>query len=142
MQIPNAPPLLDFAASDEGDAIRRTAGLLAHNPDVLDFNGFLDAVMDRQKINPPVLGQGVAMPHARTAWVREIVFVASRSAAPIPFGEDGVPVRLVFLFGVPPHRISQYLAAMASLVKRLRNPEVVHGLLAAGQADEFMKWLE
>ena len=138
----NVPPLLDAPASDEREAILQVAGLLAGCPDVLDGAGFLEAVFDRQRINPPVLGNGIAMPHARTACVGEIVFAALRLAREVPFGGDAKPVRLVFLFGVPPHRISEYLAATAALVKRLRDPAVMEGLLGAETPEDFMKCLE
>ncbi len=142
MPILNAPPLLDAVVTDETQAIRRVASLLDGCPDVLDAAGFLEAVFDRQRVNPPILGNGIALPHARSRSVREIVFVAMRCAEPVSFGAEEKPVRLVFLFGVAPHRVSEYLAATAALVKRLRNPEVLEGLLAASQADEFIKWLE
>ncbi|MEO5916099.1 MAG: PTS sugar transporter subunit IIA [Luteolibacter sp.] len=138
----NVPPLLDLDVTTENDAIRRTAGLLGNCAEVSNFPGFLDAVFDRQRINPPLLGNGVALPHARTSLVSEIVCVAARCAAPVPFGSEGKPVRLIFLFGIPPHRIAEYLALTAALVKRLRNPETIEGLLAAESADDFLRWLE
>lgn len=138
----NAPPILDLAAADENDAIQRTAALLGREPAIRDFEGFVKAVLDRQRINPPVLGNGVALPHARTALTREIVCVASRCAAPVAFGPEATPVRLVFLFGIPPHRISEYLGVTAALVKRLRDPEILTGLLTAETAPEFAAWLD
>lgn len=137
----NAPPLLDLADADEVTAITRTAELLSGCLSLRDERGFLEAVLERQRINPPVLGSGVALPHARTPLVDEIVCVASRCVAPVAFGPEQVPVRLIFLFGIPPHRIAEYLAITAALVKRLRNPEVIGGLLDANAGDDFMKWL-
>lgn len=138
----NAPPLLDLVVSNETDAIIGTAGLLNGCRDVIDFAVCLEAVFDRQRINPPILGSGVALPHARTPLVREIVCVAARTAEPVPFGADEKPVRLIFLFGIPPQRISEYLAVTAALVKRLRQPEVIHGLLDAKTPDDFLRWLK
>jgi mannitol/fructose-specific phosphotransferase system IIA component (Ntr-type) len=138
----NAPPLLDLDVSSEEAVITRTAGLLEGSADIVDFPKFLSAVFERQRINPPVLGNGVALPHARTPLVREIVCVAARTLEPVAFGEEKKPVRLIFLFGIPPHRIAEYLAATAALVKRLRNPEIIEGLLAAESADDFMRWLQ
>ncbi|MEO8613525.1 MAG: PTS sugar transporter subunit IIA, partial [Luteolibacter sp.] len=138
---PNAPPLLDLDASNERDAITATAGLLKNSREIGDHAGFLEAVFDRQQVNPPILGDVVALPHARTAWVSEIVFAAGRCAEPVAFGPEGKPVRLIFLFGIPPHRISEYLAVTAALVRRLRKPEVLEGLLAARTPDEFLGWL-
>lgn len=138
----NAPPLLDAVALDEQDAIRRTVRLLDGCPDVTNATSFLKEVFERQRINPPVLGNGVAIPHARTSSVKEIVCVVARLKEAVEFGDEGTPVRLVFLFGIPPHRISQYLAAMAGLVKRLRKPDVLDGLLSADNVRDFLRYLD
>ncbi|MEO5713234.1 MAG: PTS sugar transporter subunit IIA [Luteolibacter sp.] len=132
-----APPLLDFTASDENEAIRRTAEILAIDSGITNFGGFVDAVFERQRSNPPLLGNGVAIPHARTVLARDIVCVASRCASPVPFGPEAEPVRLIFLLGIPPQQISEYLALTAALVKRLRDPEILNGLLTARTPEEF-----
>lgn len=137
----NVPPTLDLDVSNENDAISGTAGLLTECPELLDFPGFVDAVFTRQRINPPILGNGIALPHARTPLVSEIVCVATRTVEPVAFGPDCIPVRLIFLFGIPPHRISEYLAITAGLVKRLRNPDTVRGLLEAEKAEDFLSLL-
>ena len=137
----DVPPLLDLEAADEEAAITRAAELLKGHPQMRDEAGFLAAVLERQRINPPVLGSGVALPHARTPLVGEIVCVAARCKEPLAFGPDAVPVRLIFLFGIPPHRVTEYLAATAALVKRLRRPEVIDGLLNAESSDDFLNWL-
>ena len=136
-----APPLLDFVAANEHDAVRRTAELLAIDSGITNFGGFVDAVFDRQRINPPLLGNGVAIPHARTVLASDIVCVAARCAEPVPFGPEAEPVRLIFLLGIPPHLITEYLELMAVLVKRLRDPEVLHRLLTAETPEEFTSLL-
>lgn len=136
----SVPPVLDAEVADEDGAIRRAAELLRGLPAVTDFEGFLAAVYERQRINPPVLGNGVALPHARTPRVGQIVFAALRCREPVVFGGDK-PVRLVFLFGVPPAAIAEYLGMTAALVRRLRDPRVLEGLNQAGTADEFERWL-
>jgi mannitol/fructose-specific phosphotransferase system IIA component (Ntr-type) len=146
MNVPSlklhAPPRLGLAATTEQEAIEETVALLQDSREISDAGRFLQAVIDRQKINPPLLGNGVALPHARTPVVREIVCVAARCNEEIPFGPERLPVRLIFLFGVPPDQISQYLALTAGLVRRLRNPDTIAGLLSAETAEAFQQWLE
>jgi mannitol/fructose-specific phosphotransferase system IIA component (Ntr-type) len=132
-----APPLLDFEASDEHDAIRRTTELMAFHSGITHFGAFVDAIFDRQKINPPILGNGVAIPHARTVLAREIVCVAGRCRNEVSFGPDAVPVRLIFIFGIPLHLIDEYLQITADLARKLRNPEILNALLSAPTAGEF-----
>lgn len=132
-----APPLLDFEASDENDAIRRTTELMAFHSGITHFGAFVDAIFDRQKINPPILGNGVAIPHARTVLAREIVCVAGRCKFDVPFGPDAIPVRLIFIFGIPLHLIDEYLQMTADLARKLRNPEILDALLRAPTSEDF-----
>jgi mannitol/fructose-specific phosphotransferase system IIA component (Ntr-type) len=137
-----APPLLDLEVSSERDAITATAELLNNAGKLMDFFGFVEAVLDRQKINPPILGELIALPHARTPLVGEILFAAARCVNPVPFGPQGKPVKLIFLFGVPPHCVSEYLAVTAALVRCLRQPGTIDGLLAAKTVEDFSAWFK
>ncbi len=136
-----AAPLLDFPATCENDAVRRTAELLALESGISNFGGFVDAVFERQREDPPLLGNGVALPHARTVLANDIVCVAGRSAQAVPFGPELAPVRLVFLLGIPPQKVSEYLTLVAALAKRLRNPEILDGLMNAASPEEFARLL-
>lgn len=131
----DVPVLLDLAAATEEDAIRSLAATLKGNPEVVDLNGFTEAVLERQRINPPLLGNGIALPHARTSKVKEVVFAIARTATPVLFG--ATPVRLIFLYGIPPHRVAEHLATTAALARRLRDPQIVEALLQAGDEESF-----
>lgn len=137
----SAPVALDTTAATENETILDAAGLLARSPDVLDPAAFAAAVLDRQRISPPLLGNGIALPHARTALVRETVMSITRTAQPVPFGQNGAPVRLIFLYGIPPHRVAEHLATTAALARRLRDPEIVQALLEAEDPDTFRNLL-
>lgn len=140
--LPDLTPLsLDLEVATETEAILAVAGLLAGRAEVTDAAGFTEAVLERQRVSPPLLGNSIALPHARTPKVKEIVFAIGRCTQPVPFGPAAAPVQLIFLFGVPPHRISEYLAATAALARRLRDPAVVQALLAAPDEAAFRKEL-
>lgn len=138
MPLLSAPPLLSLAALDEQSAIFTTVELLRGHSAVGDIDLLTQAVWERQKIHPPLLGNQIALPHARTVAVTEIVFAVSRLFEPVPFGPEKIPVRLLFLFGVPPHRISEYLAATALLVRLLRDPDRSAALLSCADPGEFL----
>lgn len=138
---PNAPLLLDLDVSTEDEAIRAVIALLDGNPDVTNHAAFTEAVFERQKINPPLLGNGIAMPHARTPQVKEVVFAMARCKQHVNFGENETPVRLIFLYGIPPHRVAEHLATTAAMARRLRDPAVVQQLLEAQDAVAFTQAL-
>jgi mannitol/fructose-specific phosphotransferase system IIA component (Ntr-type) len=137
----NAPILLDFDPPDENIALRTVADLLAGQPAMADYEAFWSAVWERQLLQPPLLGNGLALPHARTSAVTEILFAIGRCRQPVPFGGGKVPVRLIFLYGAPPGQVAQSLATVAMLVRKLQRPEILSGLLEAGTEAEFRKWL-
>lgn len=137
----DAPLMLDLDAATEQEAITAVTELLRGHPDVVDHTAFVAAVFERQKINPPLLGAGIALPHARTPHVKEIVFAVARCVRPVPFGDTVTPVRLIFLYGIPPHRVAEHLATTAALARKLRDPAVVTGLLAAQDATAFFQHL-
>lgn len=133
----DAAILLDFEASDEKSAIMTVTALLEGHPDIADYEAFRAAVWDRQCLQPPLLGNGVALPHARTAATREIVFAIGRLLTPIPFGKEKSPVSLIFLYGTPPGQIVPSLALVADLAKKLRHPEILSALMEARTEADF-----
>ena len=126
-----APVLLDLEESTELGVITRMLHLLQDRPEVTDPRKLERAVLERQKLQPPLLGNGVALPHARTPAVTEIVLAVGRCREAVPFGPEKTPIRLVFLYGVPAHCIAGYLAEVALLTRLLRKPGIIGGLLAA-----------
>ena len=84
----NTPVLLWMEDSTEETVIKRMIQLLAGRAEVRDLPGLERAVLERQKLQPPLLGNGVALPHARTTAVTEIVLAIGRCREPVPFGPD------------------------------------------------------
>jgi mannitol/fructose-specific phosphotransferase system IIA component (Ntr-type) len=101
-------------------AIEQMLRALADNPEVIDLAALREAVFERQKVNPPLLSNGIAFPHARTNSVRSLVLVVATPAEPIPVEETAV--RLLFLIGVPKAGVSEYLEITSFLARHLRNP--------------------
>ncbi|MCA8959941.1 MAG: PTS sugar transporter subunit IIA [Planctomycetes bacterium] len=132
---------LDLGSTEENDAIREVADTLRDHPGVADFTTFVDAVLERQSVDPPLLGHGIALPHARTHAVTEIVTAFGVSPKDIPFGPDATPVRFVVLIGTPPNRASEYLAWVAALVRRLADADVRDALLDSDDPRRFLETL-
>lgn len=137
----HAPVWLDLAASSEEEVILQLTGRLRDRAEVRDPEGFGRAVLERQKLQPPLLGNGVALPHARTSAVTDMVLAMGRCREPVPFGPERVPIRLVFLYGVPAHCIAGYLDAVAHLTRSLRKPGTLEALLAAHDEATFRSML-
>lgn len=83
-----------------------------------------DAVKKRESSMTTGIGFGVAIPHAVTNLVSEVVGLAGRSRNGINFATlDNKPVRLVLLFLVPQGQFQTHLHTLANIAKLLRKIE-------------------
>lgn len=60
-------------------AINEVARLLVDHPDVLDFPGFYSELLARERLDSTCIGNGIALPHARTEHVKKVVLAVGRS---------------------------------------------------------------
>jgi len=133
--------LLDFEAPDEKSAVLKVASLLEGDAAVTNYASFRTAIWERQCLQAPLLGNGVALPHARTGAVSEMVFAIGRLRTPVPFGKEQVPVTLIILYGSPSGQVAPSLAVIAELAKKLHRPEILSGLMQAPTDADFRKLL-
>ncbi len=138
-------PLLDPARivlhlqSTKRTAVLNEIGkLLDGHPQVVNYAGFYDELLARDRLDTTGLGNGVALPHARTEHVKEIVLAVGRSDAGIAMDQGGEPVRLFFVLGTPKSKPGDYLAVVSALCKLLREAATREALLAAATPEEFI----
>jgi mannitol/fructose-specific phosphotransferase system IIA component (Ntr-type) len=132
--------LLEMGASNKNEAILEVAAMVRHDPDVSDFPCFCRELLERDELKSTAAGFGVAFPHARTDAVREIVIAAGRNAAGVKFGDE--PVQFLFVIGTPREKVTEYLVAVGSLARLLRQEKTRAALLAAKTPEEFIHALE
>jgi mannitol/fructose-specific phosphotransferase system IIA component (Ntr-type) len=122
-------------------ALSEVAQLLNGNPDVTDFQGFYDELLARERIDTTCLGDQIAIPHARTEHVAEIVMAVGRSALGVRFGDSEETVRLIFVLGTPRSNSGGYLQVVSALCRILKNPANRDALLQAPTAIDFLQIL-
>jgi len=137
-----APVVLDLPETEEEPLILAVAKLLDKDPAVIDFAAMTEDLLIRQRDKPPLLGSGVALPHARTRAVTQSLLAIARSRSPVSFGPAAEPVRLVFLFVIPCGKAHESLAMSAMLARMLRNPNTIERLLSAPDEKTFRKCLQ
>jgi len=121
------------------DAIKELAELLKESEQVTDFNVFLKDVFEREKLGATGIGNGIAIPHARTDAVHNIIIAFGRSSQGINFnGVDDKPAKLVFLIGTPKKDVNKYLQVLAHLTRLLKKESFRQQLLEAQNADEIL----
>src|SRR5262252_332766 len=95
-------------------------------------------LLKREDLGSTGTGGGVAIPHARIPDLKKPFGILVRLRHAIDFGAiDGKPVDIVFLLLLPAQSQGDSLNALASIARRLRDPESVQRLRRAADAAEL-----
>lgn len=113
-------------------------GILNHAQD------FLHAVSERETEGPTALGEGLAVPHGKSASVKRAAFALATLRQPLLWqGVDGdEPVNMIFLLAIPEAEAgSTHMQLLTALTTRLVDDETRAALLAARDAQEVLTLL-
>ena len=96
----------------------------------------LDAVIEREKLGSTGVGDGVAIPHARTDLVDRVCGVFARLKNPVDFDAiDGQPADLIFLLLAPLEGGADHLKALSRVSRTLRDKDRCERLRGTENAD-------
>ncbi len=103
----------------------------------------LEALRTREKQVSTGIGSGVAIPHAFSDHLDDVVAIFGRSKAGIDFEAlDQAPVHLIILFIVPRKDYHLHLRTLAAIAKLFTNSEIRRQLGLAGTRAEVLDILD
>lgn len=124
--------VMDLRATSKEQAIRELVVVLHGSGRIKDPEDFIKHLMERERLGSTGIGNRVAIPHAPTQSVQNLVLAFGRSQAGIDFQSlDGTEVNLVFLMGTNPQELNLYLKLLASLSKFLNSRQFREEFMAA-----------
>ena len=130
---------LNLAVRDKESAIKAVAHMARDHPEIADFAAFCRSVYDREDLGSTSIGRGIAIPHARTDLVKQIVLIVARCSHGIVFDEkDAEPVRIIFLVGTPKRMVTDYLRIIGSLARCMKDDGFRDRLLQVQTPEEFI----
>ena len=129
---------LDLSETKRTAAIHQVAGLLEKEPEMINFKGFYEELLARERLEATTLGNGVAFPHARTDHVSRLVLAAGRSRAGVSFDGGGELIHFIFVIGTPRRMVTEYLALVGAMARLLRHEEVRQRLMQAKTVEDFL----
>jgi len=133
--IPPGGVSAELAASSRKQALVGLAEL-AERALGVSARPVLDAVIEREKLGSTGVGDGVAIPHARTDLVDRVCGVFARLKSPVDFDAiDGQPADLIFLLLAPEDAGADHLKALAQVSRFFRREELRRAVRAAPDAD-------
>ncbi|EOT43576.1 PTS fructose transporter subunit IIABC [Enterococcus columbae] len=129
--------IMDLKATDKKAAIDEMVNKLYQAGRISDVQVFKDGILAREAQTSTGLGDGVAMPHAKNAAVKEATVLFAKSTNGVDYEAlDGQPTYLFFMIAAPEGANDTHLQALAALSRKLIDADFVGKLKAANTPDE------
>ncbi|GEN86650.1 PTS fructose transporter subunit IIABC [Oceanobacillus sojae] len=129
--------LLNLKATSKEAALDEMIANLYKYRIISEQESFKKAILAREEQSSTGLGDGIAMPHAKMASVKEPTVLFAKSKAGIDYDSlDGQPAHLFFMIAVPEGGNDTHLQTIAALSRLLMEPDFVNKLKDASTPDE------
>jgi PTS system fructose-specific IIC component len=104
---------------------------------ISDIETYKEGILAREAQTSTGLGDGIAMPHAKNAAVKEATVLFAKSNKGVDYEAlDGQPTYLFFMIAAPEGANDTHLQALAALSRQLINPDFVAKLKVAKTPEE------
>lgn len=136
---------LNARFSSREEAIHALTQRLAALGKISSTEQFLKEVYRRESLGPTALGEGLAVPHGKTAAVKEAAFAVATLSEPLQWeGVDGPEaVDLVVLLAIPPNEAgTTHMQLLTALTTRLADDEIRARIQSATTPDELLSALD
>jgi PTS system fructose-specific IIC component len=132
----------ELNATDKVDAISQMAKMVVAAGRGTDSDQITKDVLARDEMGTPQV-DGVAIPHARTAGVKESSVAVARSANQnIIFDAEEGAAEVLFMILVPNEAGDEHITILSSLARRLMDDEFTKALRTTSDAAALVKLLE
>ncbi len=141
--LPRTAILLRLTSREKFEVIRELVRPLVEAGAVVNEEELVSAILRRENMESTGIGQGVAIPHARTASVVRTILAFARSEEGVDFSSlDGRPSHIIFLIAAPETQKAEYIVTLARLSRLLRRDEVLVELGRAASPDDVIEVIQ
>ncbi|MBS4178501.1 PTS fructose transporter subunit IIABC [Lederbergia citrea] len=132
--------VLSMKSTDKHEAIDELVNQLDHAGKLADRHEFKNSILKREEQSTTGIGEGIAIPHAKTTAVQEPAIAFGKSVTGIDYESlDGNPAHLFFMIAATEGANNTHLEALARLSTILMKEEVRDMLLKAASEDEILQ---
>jgi len=132
--------LVPLVAGTKREAIDALVDALASTGRVSDAAAVKKSVWDREQQRSTGIGEGLAIPHGKTAAAHGLCMAVGRLSQPIEYDSiDRKPVRLVVLLVSPPERTSDHIQALGRISRLMTNPAFREQVYSAAGPAELLE---
>ena len=128
----------DLQAGTKAEVLDVLVDAMTKTHKMLNKSDILQVLLEREKLGSTGIGDGVAIPHGKSAALTQIVSGFGLSKRGIDFDSlDGKPAHLFFLLVAPEDSAGTHLKMLARISRMLKNLEFRKRLLGANSQHEI-----
>ncbi len=131
--------LLNLVAMTKEAAIIEMAEQLVKANVVSDRDQFVEEIWKRERLSTTGIGEGVAIPHAKTNLVQTPTILFARSKQGVDYDSlDSEPAHLLFMIATPDNAADEHIKLLSKLATYLMKEQVKKDLLLAKNYQEVL----
>ncbi|HPP66826.1 MAG TPA: PTS sugar transporter subunit IIA [bacterium] len=135
--------IIGMKATEKDAAIDELLQVLEKNGLLQDRKPVLETLLEREKLGSTGIGQGIAVPHAKTDQVKNLVCALGTSHKGVNFDSlDGEPVYIIFLVLAASGATGIHLKALAKIARLLKDKVFRNSLTASKTPQEAYQILK
>jgi PTS system nitrogen regulatory IIA component len=139
---PNAI-VAELVATTKKEVLEELVALLSKEGKVKDVKSTVEVLIEREKLGSTGIGQGIAIPHAKTDQAQTVVAAFGLSRRGVQFDSlDGDPVNIFFLLVAPPDAAALHLKALARISRLLKDKFFRQSLRETKTSAEILKLIK
>ncbi len=130
---------LGVSAANKEVAIDKLVSLHDKVGNLADIAGYKAAILKRESESTTAIGEGLAVPHAKTAAAKQAGLAAITVPAGVDYdAPDGEPANLLFMIAAPEGAGDAHLEILSRLMVMLMDPDFGAALRGAKTPEEFL----
>lgn len=135
--------IMELGADTKQGVIDEMISKLKEKNMINDEETFRKEIMNREELSSTGLGDGIAMPHAKTSAVNTPCVLFAKSKNGIDYDSlDGQPAYLFFMIAAEDGANNTHIETLANLSKLLLKPDFIDKLKKAESPDEVLELVE
>ena len=135
--------LLNIEGKEKIDAINQLVDTLYEAGKLANKDEYKEAILKREEQSTTGIGEGIAIPHAKTKAVKNAAIAFGRSKVGLNYNSlDGQPANLFFMIAAPDGANNTHLEALSRLSTILLKEDVRSKLLHATSKNEIISIID
>lgn len=135
--------IIDLAATSKAAAIDEMTKKLDQAGRLNSLDGFREAILKRESQSTTGIGEGIAIPHAKTDAVKTPSILFAKSTKGVDYESlDGQPAHLLFMIAASAGANNEHLETLSRLSSLLMDAKFRESLLAAQSPEEVINIID